>query len=451
MTINRSQLACNLNDLINTDYRVGSTNPEDVLATSLSTCAQNQINTIIVDTVADLPDLLYYRSPSGMIYFIKDLEIHAVSSVDRWLTLDGRVLRTDTRTQIYAWGCNNGGRLGDNTTFDRFSPVEISGIFSCWCQASAGYGHSLGLRTNGTLWAWGRSFSGQLGDNTITTRSSPVSVVGGFSDWCQASAGDVHSLAVRSNGTLWSWGANGGRLGDNTVTTRLSPVSVVGGFSDWCQASAGGAHSLGLRSNGTLWAWGYNRYGKLGDNSVTDRSSPVSVVGGFTDWCQVSASYTHNLAVRSNGTLWAWGANYSGQLGDNSDICRSSPVSVVGGFTDWCQASAGYHSLAIRENGTLWAWGSNYAGSIGDETLTDRSSPVSVVGGFTDWCQTSARYYSLAVRSNGTVWAWGRNFSGSLGDGSDICRSSPVSVVGGFTDWCQVSAGSHSLGIRSIC
>jgi alpha-tubulin suppressor-like RCC1 family protein len=148
-------------------------------------------------------------------------------------------------------------------------------------------------------WAWGANISGQLGDNTETDRSSPVSVVGGFTDWVQISAGGDHTAAVRANGTAWAWGNNQfGRLGDNTTTSRLSPVSVVGGFTDWVQISAGGSHTTAIRSNGTAWAWGSNLTGQLGDNTVTTKSSPVSVVGGFTDWVQISAGSFHTAAIR---------------------------------------------------------------------------------------------------------------------------------------------------------
>jgi hypothetical protein len=149
-------------------------------------------------------------------------------------------------------------------------------------------------------WSWGYNVIGQLGDNTTTSRLSPVSVVGGFTDWVQISAGESHTAAVRANGTAWAWGSNGnGLLGDNTVTARSSPVSVVGGFTDWVQISAGTSHTAAVRANGTAWAWGYNALGRLGDNTTLSRVSPVSVVGGFTDWVQIAAGGGHTAAVRS--------------------------------------------------------------------------------------------------------------------------------------------------------
>jgi alpha-tubulin suppressor-like RCC1 family protein len=356
----------------------------------------------------------------------------------------------------YAWGSNSNGKLGDNTTSSRSSPVSVVGDISDWVQLSSGGNHSLGLRANGTAWAWGLNSFGQLGDNTITSRRSPVSVVGGYTDWKQVSAGYSHSLGIRANGTAWAWGRNlGGSLGDSTTTSRRSPVSVVGGYTDWVQVDAGGHSNLGLRADGTLWAWGRNVHGELGDNTTSSRLSPVSVVGGITDWVQVSVAIgqidLHSIAIRADGTAWSWGSNFGGKLGDGTTNNTSSPVSVVGGYTDWKQVSAATsHSLGIRANGTAWAWGYNTSGQLGDNTTSNRSSPVSVVGGFTDWISVAAgEFFSIGERANGTAWAWGFNSSGQLGDTTTSSRQSPIEIAGNFTDWVSVTAGdTHALAIR---
>jgi alpha-tubulin suppressor-like RCC1 family protein len=426
----------------------GSSNTADqLLQLAAETKSVTTDRRITVATVNDLPDLANTSVELGTVVFVESIKVPVIAQRGCWTGLDNRVLRTDFYSDyVWSWGFNNEGRLGDNSTIPRSSPVSVVGGFTDWCQVSGGVGFSLGLRTNGTAWEWGTT-------TLASDRSSPVSVVGDFTDWCQVSAGRYHSLAIRTNGTAWGWGGGScGRIGDNATLTRFSPVSVVGGFTDWCQVSAGSHHSLGLRTNGTVWGWGANIRGQLGNNSTISRSSPVSVVGGFTDWCQVSAKKdinAHNLGVRTNGTVWSWGFNIVGQLGDNSIIDKSSPVSVVGGFTDWCQVSAG-ESLGLRSNGTVWSWGDNSQGRLGDNSTIRRSSPVSVVGGFTDWCQVSAgSNHSLGVRTNGTVWSWGSNSQGQLGNDSTIDRSSPVSVVGDFTDWCQVSGGAgFSLGVR---
>jgi len=417
--------------------------------------------TISVTTFTNLPNSQQYK---GRMIYVDDEKRYYYSTGLNWINdLSSDV--SEYATEIYGWGSECFGLIGNNCGSSycaRTEPVIVVGGFSDWCQISTTCSHSLAIRTNGTAWAWGNNYCGQLGDYTTYCRSSPVSVVGGFTDWCQVSAGTCHSLGVKSDGTAWAWGNNYcGQLGDYTTYCISSPVSIVGGFTDWCQVSAGGCHSLGLKTDGTAWAWGGNYLGQLGDNTGeygSCKSSPVSVVGGFTDWCQVSAGETHSLGVRLNGSLWSWGDNCFGQLGNDADgfvSRKSSPVSVVGGFTDWCQVSAGLcHSLGVRTNGTAWSWGYNYFGQLGDNTgeyASCKSSPVSVVGGFTDWCQVSAgSCHSLGVRTNGTAWSWGGNYCGQLGDSSITCTSSPVIVSGLYTTWCQVSAGScHSLAILS--
>ncbi len=438
------------------NYVSGSTDASTVLNVALSVWAQNEANILVVTSVADLPYLEYYSSPNSILCFISNIGVFAISSNLKWLTLDGRLLRNDTASvgTTFSWGVNVSGQLGNNTTTTRSSPVSVVGGFIDWCDTGAGLYHNLAVRFNGTAWAWGTAGEGRLGDNAITNRSSPVSVVGGLTDWCQISAGCTHSSAVRTSGSAWAWGdASYGKLGSNSITNRSSPVSVVGGFSDWCQISGGGCHTAAVRTNGTAWSWGINNCGQLGENATTSRSSPVSVVGGFSDWCQISAGCQHSVAVRTSGSAWAWGANGNGRLGDNTSATNSSPVSVVGGFTDWCQISAGCaHTVALRTGGTVWSWGFNFTGQLGDCTTTAKSSPVSVVGGLTSWCSVSGGCsHSLAVRTNGSAWGWGRNCCGQLGDGTTENRSSPVSVVGGFTNWCQVNAGANaSLGIRSV-
>ena len=337
----------------------------------------------------------------------KSSPVSVVGGFTDWCQISAGFCRTSLgvreNSTAWSWGSNDNGQLGINSTVNKSSPVSVIGDFTDWCQISAGRLHSLGVRTNGTAWGWGNNSWGRLGDGTTTGRSSPVSVVGGFTNWCQVSAGTEHSLAVRTNGTAYAWGLGSlGQLGDDTTVSKLSPVSVVGGFTDWCQVSAGEDFSLGVRTNGTVWAWGDATLGKLGSGYVTSRSSPVSVVGGFTDWCQVAAGNNFSAAVRTTGTAWAWGLNSYGRLGDNTTVNKSSPVSVVGGFTDWCQIGAGKdHSLALRTNGTAWSWGqTKYWGQLGTNSTVPRSSPVSVIGGFTDWCQISAGYRkSLAIRS----------------------------------------------------
>lgn len=361
----------------------------------------------------------------------------------------------------WSWGDDVLGSLGAGTNaVSRSSPTSIIGI-SDWIQVASGYNHALGVRANGTAWGWGRNDQfGVVGNNSgLVNRSSPVSIVGGFTDWIGVYGGTHFSAGIRANGTAWAWGRNNqGQLGNNdsgTGTTQSSPVSVVGDFTDWIQISAGGYHVTGLRANGQAWCWGQGAKGQLGNNSASNRFSPVSVAGGITDWIQVSGGKEHSAGVRASGTLWCWGTNYKGQIAVSGGayFSRSSPVSVPGGFTDWIQVACGFeHTLAIRANGTLWAWGSNYVGGLGVNDQISRSSPVSVLGGFTDWVQVACgEHHSLGIRANGTLWGWGEGDRGRTALGTTYAnRSSPTSTVGGITDWVLVAAGrKRGVGLRA--
>jgi alpha-tubulin suppressor-like RCC1 family protein len=426
---------------------------DDMLAQSAATKKITSQRTIAVNAIENLPDLKLCAVDPGTIVHVNSLGVPVVSTGRAWAGLDNRIARKDFADSVlYSTGTGNG--LGDGTTVAKSSPVSVIGGIVTWKSVSAGstYDQAVGLTESGLIYSWGINNVGQLGDGTIANKVSPVPIVGGFTDWCQVDAGWRHTLAVRTNGTAWAWGYNSaGRLGDGTTVAKSSPVSVIGGFTNWCQVSGGDGHSAGVRTNGTVWMWGANNFGQLGTGNTTSTSSPVSVLGGFTDWCQVAAGRNHTLGIRTNGTAWSWGNGACGALGTGNITSRTSPVSVIGGFTDWCQVAANrYNSLGLRTNGTLWAWGVGGSGALGDGTTVNKSSPVSVIGGFTDWCQVAAGYQNAAaLRANGTAWAWGYNNAGRLGDGTTVAKSSPVQLLGGFTDWKQIGTGnSNTFAIR---
>ena len=197
--------------------------------------------------------------------------------------------------------------MGDNTTANKSSPVTVVGGITTWSQLSSGGNHSVGLTSAGIAYAWGYGYQGQLGNNSNTSRSSPVTVVGGINTWTQLSAGarlsggTAHTLGLTSAGIAYAWGYNNsGQLGDNTqYTVKSSPVTVVGGITNWSELSAGGIHSLGRTSAGVVYAWGNGEYGMSGLNSTTSRSSPVTIVGGITSWSQIDAGAFGSVAVRT--------------------------------------------------------------------------------------------------------------------------------------------------------
>ena len=293
--------------------------------------------------------------------------------------------------RLYSWGYNVSGQLGLGDNVGRSSPVQVGGL-TVWLESTSGYGHTLAIKSDGSLWAWGKNYNGQLGLGNVTYYSSPVQV-GALTTWSKIGSGpgggSDFSLAIKSNGTLWSWGANdSGQLGlgdSGSYYGRSSPVQV-GALTTWANISCGSNFSLAIKSNGSLWAWGNNGYGQLGLGNVTYYSSPVQV-GALTTWLKVVGGGYYTLAIKTDGTLWTWGRNDNGQLGLGNVTYRSSPVQV-GALTTWSKIGNGKaHSLAIKTNGTLWSWGKNEYGQLGlgdYGSYYGRSSPVQV-GALTSW------------------------------------------------------------------
>jgi alpha-tubulin suppressor-like RCC1 family protein len=309
---------------------------------------------------------------------------------------------------LWSWGSNSFGALGiyPLVPLAESSPVQVSGGGKTWDKVSAGsYTHTLATKTDGTLWTWGYNLRGQLGDNTTTNRSSPVTTRGGGNNWDKVSAGQQHSIATKTDGTLWTWGYNlRGELGDNTTTSRSSPVTTAGGGTTWDKVAAGFTFSIATKTDGTLWTWGDNTTGKLGDNTTTSRSSPGTTIGGGTTWDKVAAGSNHAIATKTDGTLWTWGYNLYGRLGDGTTTSRRSPVTTAGGGTNWNNIACGKdHSIATKTDGTLWTWGLNTSGQLGDGTTTAKSSPVTTVGVVgTNWDKVEAGYeHTLSTRIRG--------------------------------------------------
>ena len=282
---------------------------------------------------------------------------------------------------LWLWGRNDDGGLGDNSRTDRSSPVQTIAYGTNWKKISAGRRHSMGVKSDGTLWAWGANGNGQLGDNSITNKSSPVQTVSAGTTWKLVSSGYNHSAAIKTDNSLWLWGeATLGKLGNNSTTNRSSPVQTISTGTNWRSVSCGfGDHTGAIKTDNTLWLWGRNTNGQLGDNSITHRSSPVQTVSAGTNWKMIALGRQYSAAIKTDGTLWTWGENSYGQLGDNSTTNRSSPVQTVAGGT-WIDVNCGRgHTIAIKTDGTLWAWGLNTNGQLGDNSITHRSSPVQII------------------------------------------------------------------------
>jgi len=285
---------------------------------------------------------------------------------------------------VWAWGQNGLGQVGDGTQTRRTSPVQVLGL-SGIIAIDAGDQHNLALASDGTVWAWGYNSDGQLGDGTTTKRLSPVAIAA-LSSVVGISAGSTHSLAVTSAGAVYAWGKNtDGQLGDGTTTRRLSPVPVSGLTA--VSVSAGQSHSLAMTSAGTVQSWGANTRGQLGDGTTTPRLSP-GPVSGASGVVAVSAGALHSLARLGGGTLLGWGLNVYGQLGEGTfTFSRLTPVPVVGPqmIVAMSTDTPAGHGLAITEDQTVWAWGTNFTGQVGDGTITNRAIPVKIAEAGLAW------------------------------------------------------------------
>jgi alpha-tubulin suppressor-like RCC1 family protein len=349
--------------------------------------------------------------------------------------------------RLYSWGDNSVGQLGLNDRVYRSSPTQV-GTGTNWSKVNtrntsgqADPKHTIATKTDGTLWIWGENSSGQLGTNDRVNRSSPTQL--GSGTWSQVEAGWNGMAAIKTNGTLWTWGSNNfGQLSTNDKVYRSSPTQV-GTETDWSQISMGndsGPFISAIKTTGTLWQWGSNGYGMLGQNNTTDRSSPVQV-GTDANWSQITSGQRGSLAIKTNGTLWSWGRNYEGWAGYNNTSYKSSPTQV-GALTNWSQVSMrGNAVMAIKTDGTLWSWGGNFGGVLGQNDTVFRSSPTQV-GTDTDWSKISASSMVLATKTNGTLWTWGFGSRGDLGSNNVVARSSPVQV-GANTNWSLVNAGGQ--------
>ena len=373
-----------------------------------------------------------FLSPEG------DLEDYFVS--EYWL-IDQYI-----GDQLWTWGTGTNGRLGNASTTDRSTPVTTFAGGTNWKQVSVGNAFVLAIKTDGTLWAWGTGGAGRLGNGATTGNiSTPVTTFAGGTDWKQVSSGTNHTAAVKTDGTLWVWG-NGsvGQLGINDTINISTPVTTFAGGTDWKQVSSGTNHTAAVKTDGTLWTWGTGTNGRLGNASTTDRSTPVTTFAGGTNWKQVSVGNAFVLAIKTDGTLWTWGAGSFGRLGNGATTGTiSTPVTTFAGGNNWKQVSAlSNTAAAIKTDGTLWTWGNGANAELGNNDTTNRSTPVTTFSGGTNWKQVSTgTNHTAAVKTDGTLWTWGNGSVGQLGINDTINRSTPVTTFAGGTNWKQVSTG----------
>ncbi|MDF1884195.1 Ig-like domain-containing protein [Sulfurimonas sp. SAG-AH-194-C21] len=353
---------------------------------------------------------------------------------------------------LWSWGWNVYGTISDGTTVDKSTPTQESSKDTTWSFISAGYNHTMAIKSDGTLWAWGRNNFGQLGDTTLVDKSNPTQVSTGTT-WSSVSGGAYHTAAIKSDGTLWTWGRNDyGQLGDNTTTNSTSPVQENSLDNTWSSLAGGAFHTIGIRADGSLWAWGYNPYGQLGDGTTVNKIIPTQEDSNSTNWSSVSGGIYHTAAVKSNGTLWAWGNNLYGQLGDGTGTAKNIPTQEDSNSTNWSSIEAGrYYTVATKSDGTLWGSGYNALSQLGDGTSESKTSYTQESSGATIWSSASGgSNHTVALKNDGTLWTWGQNDHGQLGDGTIDNGKSFIQEVSASTTWSSIETGrAHTVAIKS--
>jgi alpha-tubulin suppressor-like RCC1 family protein len=387
---------------------------------------------------------------------------------------------------VWAFGHNDHGQLGDGGTTDRKTPVLVGGLAAASAIA-AGWHHSLALQADGTVRSWGDNSQGQLGDGTTTQRASPVAV-SGLAGVTAIAAGGDQSLALKSDGTVWYWGGLSGATplrmpslagivaiaagkgfalalggdgtlwgwGDNSYG-QLGDSLAIGGYSATplqvmtldgvLSLRAGGSHATVLKQDGTVWSWGLDGNGQLGDGILTDYCVPQAIAGIADAMAIAAGSYSHALILGQDGSVWAIGTTrLTGSTGNTLDT--TSPLRVDGVAAASAIAAGANHSLVLARDGSVWAWGLNDAGQIGDGGTESRGAPVQLGGLAGVTAIAAGDSHSLALLQDGTVWSWGGNDSGQLGDGGTTNRTAPARIAG-LTDVVAIAASRrHSLAAK---
>ena len=326
---------------------------------------------------------------------------------------------------LWAWGYNRYGQIGCGLDGREHYAVENPAqIMDNATSVSLGNLHSAAIKEDGSLWAWGLNDHGQIGDGSSEQEiNAPVKVMDNVAS---VSLGGGHSSAIAKDGSLWAWGLNNrGQLGDGTTEDRAVPVKVMDGVAS---VSLGTSHSAAIKQDGSLWMWGCNNHGQIGDGTTEDHVTPVKVMD---DVAFVSLGSSYSAAIKSDGSLWVWGLNNYGQVGDGTTEDRDTPVKVMDDVT--LVSLGDTHSAAISKDGSLWTWGFNSGwGKLGDGTTEDRNTPVKVMDGVAS--VSLGRWHSAAVKSDGSLWMWGLDEFGQLGryyGGAGSYRATPTELMDG--------------------
>jgi len=362
--------------------------------------------------------------------------------------------------KIFSWGENGSGQLGNNGTADVSSPIQ-TGSATNWVALSHASHSTVAVDDDGKLWSWGLGATGRLGSGSTSSRSVPVQV-GSLTDWKSgltnsiSGGGGDHTLIIKSDGKLWAWGDNGVYvLGDTTQTVRSSPILIASSLS-WRKVASASNHSLGITTDGKLYSWGSPGSGKLGGGNASYRNAPTQV-GALTTWIDIALTTQASFGITSAGTagkLWSWGGGGNGQTGHGNTTSYCSPVQI-GCNTNWTSVSAGTYCVgAINSNNDLFTWGSGGSGRLGLGNTTTYSSPVQVASPSVDWATLIfSQYTGMAQTTSGHIYTWGQNATGKLGTLATADTSVPAQI--GSEKWRSTafttsgSSGSHMASIKS--
>ena len=350
---------------------------------------------------------------------------------------DYHVVSIKSDGSLWGWGSSDIGQLS-NTNLVNPTLFQI-GTATDWLKVSTGPYNTFIIKNNGTLWAMGDGRYGLLGNGSTTTINPTLQQIGTATNWQKISASSDMTIGLKTDGTIWGWGQNDQyEMGNNTCcTNQLTPIQI-GTANHWVDIETSrGASVFALKNDGTIWGWGLNLAGLLGNSTVMARSIPTQL-NADTDWASIHVGVAHILALKTNGTLWSWGGGEYGQTGDNfpSSYYRDTPTQV--GTSTWSKVFAGWKvSFGIKPDGTLWAWGLNDVGQLGIGNTTNQFTPVQV-GSDTDWVDVVSGgagndQFTIATKSDGTVWAWGDNQVGQYGNGT---VGNPVYVPTLMTGLC---------------
>ncbi len=335
---------------------------------------------------------------------------------------------------LWCWGLNATGQIGDGTTVGKLAPVNVGALGSGVAEVMAGAGHTCARTLSGALWCWGDNGHGELGDGTTIQKHAPQQVLALGSGVAAIAKGMswTWTCARKNDGTAWCWGENQyGALGDGSAVDQHTPVQVAGLGATVVELTEGG-HGCARKNDGTVWCWGDNQHGQLGVGDQIAKPTPVAVTALGVTVAQLDAASGHSCALKNDGTVWCWGLNGWGELGDGTKVDKNKPVPIGALGTNVAQISAGYlHTCAVKTDGTLWCWGANTYGALGDGTTVDSSVPVPITALGNSVAEVSAgAQHTCARKTNGTVWCWGYNAWGQVGDGTAVDKHTPTPVLG---------------------